>query len=57
VVEVEVEGEVKLRPTNSRPVYLGAGFPFVTHDQIFLFCLITACFLMLGTLSDERMGL
>jgi hypothetical protein len=31
--------------------------PSGAHDQIFVFCLTIAGFLMCGTLSDERMGL
>jgi hypothetical protein len=54
---VEVEDEVKLRPTVSRPVCLGVELPFGTHDHIFLFCLIIVGFLMFSTLSEERMGL
>jgi hypothetical protein len=53
----EYEVEVNLRPTVSRPVCLGVGLPFGAHDQIFVFCLTIAGFLMCGTLSDERMGL
>jgi hypothetical protein len=34
-VEVEVEVEVNLRPTVSRPVYLGVRRPSGTHDQFF----------------------
>jgi hypothetical protein len=34
VTNVEVEVEVNLRPTVSRPVRLGIGPPFVTLDQI-----------------------
>jgi hypothetical protein len=30
----------------SRPVYLGVGLPFGAHDQIFVFCLTIAGFLM-----------
>jgi hypothetical protein len=55
--QVEVEVEVNLRPTVSRPIYLGVGLPSGAHDQIFVFCLTIAGFLMCGTLSDERMGL
>jgi hypothetical protein len=54
---VQVEVEVILRPTVSRPVYLGVGFPSGACAQIFLFCLTIAGFLMRGTLSDETMGL
>jgi hypothetical protein len=54
---LEVEVEVNLRPTVSRPVCLGAGLPCGAHDQIFVFCLIIAGFFMWGTLSDERTGL
>jgi hypothetical protein len=50
-------GEVKLRPTVSRPVCLGVGLPSGTHDQNFFFCLTVAGFLMWGALSDERRGL
>jgi hypothetical protein len=56
-VEGEVEVEVKLRPTVGRPVYLGVELPSRDHDQIFVFCLIVADFLLWGALSDERMGL
>jgi hypothetical protein len=53
-IEVEVEVEVNLRPTVSRPVCLGVGLPSGVHDQIFVFCLTIAGFLMCGALSDER---
>jgi hypothetical protein len=53
----EEEEEVNLRPKVSRPVCLGVGLPSGAHDQIFVFCLTIAGFLMCGTLSDERMGL
>jgi hypothetical protein len=46
------EVEVNLRPTVSRPVCLGVGLPSGAHDQIFVFCLMIAGFLMCGTLSD-----
>jgi hypothetical protein len=51
----EVEVEVKLRPTISRPVFLPVGLPSGAHDQIFVFCLTIAGFLPWGALSDERM--
>jgi hypothetical protein len=53
----EVEVEVNLRPTASWPVCLGVELPSGAHDQIFVFCLTIAGFLMWGTLSDERIGL
>jgi hypothetical protein len=49
--------ELNLRPTVSRPVCLGVGLPSGAHDHTFIFCLTIAGFLMLGTLSHERMGL
>jgi hypothetical protein len=52
-----VEVEVTLRPMVSRPVQLGVGLLSGAHDQIFVFCLKIAGFLMLGDLSDERMGM
>jgi hypothetical protein len=54
--EVEVEVEVNLQPTVSQPVSLG-WLPSRAHDQIFVFCLTIAGFLMWGILSDKRMGL
>jgi hypothetical protein len=56
-VEVEVEVEVNLRSTVSRSVCLGVGLPSGAHNKIFVFSLITAGFLMRGTLFDENMGL
>jgi hypothetical protein len=53
----EVEVEVNLRPTVSRPVRPGVGLLSGAHDQIFVFCPTVAGFLMCGTLSDERTGL
>jgi hypothetical protein len=52
----QIEVEVNLRPTVSRPVCLGAGIPSGTHDQISFISLTIAGFLIWGTLSDERMG-
>jgi hypothetical protein len=49
--------EVNLRPTVSRPVCLGFGFPSEAQDQVFVFYLTVAGFLMWGALSDERMCL
>jgi hypothetical protein len=57
VVEVEVEVEVNLRPTVTRPVSHGVGHPSGAHDQIFVFRLTIAGFLMWGTLSDKMMSL
>jgi hypothetical protein len=54
---LEMEVEVNLRPTVSRQFYLGVGLPSGAHDQIFVFCLTIAGFLMWGALSDERTGL
>jgi hypothetical protein len=54
IFEVEVEVEVKLRPTISRPVCLGVRLSSGAHDQIFVFCLTIVGFLMWGALSDER---
>jgi hypothetical protein len=52
-----VEVEVKLRLTISRPVCLGVELPSEAYDQIVVFCLTVAGFLLWGTLSDERMDL
>jgi hypothetical protein len=41
------EVELNLLPTVSRPVYLGVGLPSA-HDQIFVYCLTIAGFLMWG---------
>jgi hypothetical protein len=49
-VEVEVEIEVNLRPTVSWPVCLGVRRPFGALDQIFVFRLTIAGFLMCDTL-------
>jgi hypothetical protein len=54
---LEVEVEVNLLPTVSRPVFLGIGLPSGALDQIFVFVLMIAGFMMWGTLSDEKMGL
>jgi hypothetical protein len=56
-VEDEEEEEVKLRQTVSRTVCRCVGLQSGTCDQIFLFCLTIAGFLMSSTLSDERMDL
>jgi hypothetical protein len=53
----DVSEDINLRPTVSWPVCLGVGLPSGAYDQIFVFCLTMAGFLMWGTPSDERMGL
>jgi hypothetical protein len=54
---VEVEVEIKLPPTDSRPFYPGLGLPSGAYDQIFVLCLTIEGFLLCSALSDERMGL
>jgi hypothetical protein len=49
--------KLKLRPTVRRSVCLGVGLPSGAQDQIFVFFLIIAGFLMWGTLCDERTSL
>jgi hypothetical protein len=60
-VEVEVEVEVNLRPTVSRPVCLGVRSPSGIFDHFFLspwnFFQTSACLLFCSALSDERTGL
>jgi hypothetical protein len=50
LIEVATDGQ-------SASVYLGVGLPSGTYDQIVLFCLTIVGFLMLSTLSDERIGI
>jgi hypothetical protein len=54
---IEVEVEINLRQTVSRPVCLGVGLPSGAHEQIFVLCLTIVGVFILGDLSDERMGL
>jgi hypothetical protein len=54
---LEVEVEVTLQPTVSRPVCPGVGLPSGAYDQILVFFLTIAGFLIWDALSDERMGL
>jgi hypothetical protein len=51
--DIAVAVEVNLRPTVSRTVCLGVRFPSGAHDQIFVFCLTNAGFLMWDTLWRE----
>jgi hypothetical protein len=55
--EVEVEVEVNLRSTVSRPVCLGAGNSSGSHDQISFIPLAISGLLVYGSPSDVRMGL
>jgi hypothetical protein len=56
---MELELELFLRPTVSRPVRLGIGPPFGTPDQIYLALLFSTenFTFSYGILSDEKMGL
>jgi hypothetical protein len=59
-MNIEVEVEVKLRPTVSRP-RLGVRHPSETRDNFFFLLEISfrqlACLLFRSALSDERTGL
>jgi hypothetical protein len=46
-----------LRPTVSRPLYLGIKHPSGAYDHIFISVLTVASLLMWGALSDKRTGL
>jgi hypothetical protein len=48
--------KLKLILTVSQPVCLGVGLPSRTLDQIFVFCLTVANFLLWEALPDERTG-
>jgi hypothetical protein len=43
-----------LRPTVSRPVYLGIKRPFGAYEQIFITCVTVTVLILWGALSDER---
>jgi hypothetical protein len=47
-VQVRVRVQVILRPTVSWPICLGIGHPSGVHDQIFVYCLTNAGFLLRG---------
>jgi hypothetical protein len=51
-----VKVKVMLRPTVSRPVYLGTKHPFGAYDQIFITCVTVTVLFLWGPLSDERSG-
>jgi hypothetical protein len=53
----EVEVEVNLRPTVSRPVCLGVGLSSRAHNQIYFVSENCGILDMGHSLSDERMGL
>jgi hypothetical protein len=52
-----VESSLMLRPTVSRPVFLGIKHPSGAYDQIFITCVTVAVFFLWGAFSDERSGL
>jgi hypothetical protein len=53
----EVNVEIKLLQTVSRPFCLCVGLPSVADDQTFVLCLIIAGFLTWSALSEDRMDL
>jgi hypothetical protein len=52
-----VELSFMLRPTDSRPVCLGAKHPSGAYDQIFITCVTVTVLFLWGAPSDERSGL
>jgi hypothetical protein len=54
--EAEVEIEVNLRPTVSRPVCLVVGLPFGDYDQIFVSYLTIAFFAEEDIWTEEVLG-
>jgi hypothetical protein len=48
---------LRLRPTVSPPVCLGAKHPSGAYDQIFITCVTVTVLFLWGALSDERSGL
>jgi hypothetical protein len=53
----DIKVTVMLRPTVSRPVYLGIEHPSGAQDQIFINCQALADLLIWGPISHERTGL
>jgi hypothetical protein len=57
VMDVDVDVEVNLQPTVSRPVCLGVRCPSGTRDQFFFLLQTVAGLLFCSALSDERTSL
>jgi hypothetical protein len=56
-IEVQIKTKVTLRPTVSRPVYLGIKHPSGGRRPDFYYCQTVVGFWTCGVLSDERTGL